>query len=217
MAIPTFPHPSLYVGDFNCQHVSCGYNKTSPCGGESLDAWATSSNLSLLYHPKETASFFSHWWNVGTNPDLAFASFCQQRHVQGKLPWSQHRPSLIMPLKLKVPAQNNLVKHWNFRKADWKRFCLLTDESIERLPHHRPHQLLRGHTRTFMRGRAYFLRPNNVSHVAARRTMCHVGTKSARPSVAPLPEPQWRLALTEPLRPYYLGSGKMSRSDGWKQ
>ena len=24
--IPTFPHPSLYVGDFNCQHVSWGYN-----------------------------------------------------------------------------------------------------------------------------------------------------------------------------------------------
>jgi len=36
-AIPTFPHPSLYVGDFNCQHVNWGYNKTSP-DGESLDS-----------------------------------------------------------------------------------------------------------------------------------------------------------------------------------
>ena len=26
------------------------------------------------------------------------------------------------------------MKRWNFRKADWKRFCLLTGESIERLP-----------------------------------------------------------------------------------
>jgi len=26
------------------------------------------------------------------------------------------------------------VKRWKFRKADWKRFCLLTDESVERLP-----------------------------------------------------------------------------------
>jgi len=26
------------------------------------------------------------------------------------------------------------MKRWNFRKADWKRFCLLTDESVERLP-----------------------------------------------------------------------------------
>ena len=35
--IPTFPHPSLYVGDFNCQHVNWGYNTTSP-DGESLDS-----------------------------------------------------------------------------------------------------------------------------------------------------------------------------------
>jgi len=26
------------------------------------------------------------------------------------------------------------VKRWNFRKAEWKRFCLLTGESVERLP-----------------------------------------------------------------------------------
>jgi len=46
-AIPTFPHPSLHVGDFNCQHVNCGYNTTSP-DGESLDSWETSNNLGLL-------------------------------------------------------------------------------------------------------------------------------------------------------------------------
>jgi len=74
--ILTFPHPSLYVGDFNCQHVNWGYNTTFP-GGEGLDSWATSNNLGLLYNPKETASFFSRRWNVGTNPDLAFASLGQ--------------------------------------------------------------------------------------------------------------------------------------------
>ena len=47
---------------------------------------------------------------------------------------SQHRPSLIMPPKLKVPAHSDPVKCWNFRNADWKRFCLFTDESVERLP-----------------------------------------------------------------------------------
>ena len=31
-SIPTFPHPILYVGAFNCQHVKWGYNKTSPDG-----------------------------------------------------------------------------------------------------------------------------------------------------------------------------------------
>jgi len=66
------PHHSLYVGDFNCQHVNWGYNKTSPdC--ESLKSWALDNNFGLLHHPKEAASFSSHQWNVGTNPDLAFA------------------------------------------------------------------------------------------------------------------------------------------------
>jgi len=36
--------------------------------------------------------------------------------------------------KLKVPSHSDPVKCWNFRKADWKRFCLLTGESVEGLP-----------------------------------------------------------------------------------
>ena len=107
--------------------------------GESLDSWATSNNLGLLYNPKETTSFFSLPWNVGTSPDLVFTSFGQDsplpdRRVLGKFPRSQHLPSLITPPKLKVPAHSDPVKRWNFRKADWKHFCLLTDESVERLP-----------------------------------------------------------------------------------
>jgi len=98
-----------------------------------------SNNLGLLYGPKKTAGFSSHQWNLVTNPDLAFASFGQDsrlpdRRVLGKFPQAQHRPSLITPPKLKVPAHSDPVKGWNFCKADWKLFCLLTDESIERLP-----------------------------------------------------------------------------------
>jgi len=78
--------------------------------------------------------------------------------------------------------------------------------------HLRTHQTLRGHTRIF--ARAYYLRPNNASHVAVGSTMCHAETKSARPFIAPSPEPQWGLTLIEPLRPYYLGSGRRSRSNG---
>jgi len=111
---------------------------TSP-DGESLESWATSNNFGLLYNPKETASFVSHRWNVGTNPDLAFASFGQDsrlpdRRVLGKFPRSKHLPSLITPPTLKVPAHSDLVKRRNFHKADRKRFCLLTGESVERLP-----------------------------------------------------------------------------------
>jgi len=54
----------------------------------------------------------------------------------GKVPAvtdSQHQPSLITPPRLKVPTHSDSVKRWNFRKADWKGFCLLTGESVERL------------------------------------------------------------------------------------
>jgi len=39
-----------------------------------------------------------------------------------------------MPPRFKVPAHSDPLKRWNFRKADWKRFCLLTGKSVERLP-----------------------------------------------------------------------------------
>ena len=100
---------------------------------------AVPPDLGLLQNPKETASFFSRRWNVGTNPDLAFANFGQDsrlpdRSVLGKFPRWQHRPSLITPPRLKVPAHSDSVKRSNFRKADWKRFYFLTGESVERLP-----------------------------------------------------------------------------------
>ena len=80
--------------------------------------------------------------------------------------------------------------------------------------HLQTHQILRGYTRIFTR--AYFLRLNNVSPMAVGRTTCHAGTKSARPSIARLSEPQWGLPLTEPPRPYYLDYNRRSRSDGRK-
>ena len=46
--------------------------------------------------------------------------------------------------------------------------------------------------------------------------MCHAGTKSARPSIAPLSETQWGMPLTEPPRPYSLDYNRRCRSDGRK-
>jgi len=72
------------------------------------------------------------------------------RHVLRKLSGSQHQPSLIMPPRFKVSACSDLVQRWNFCKADWMRFCLLTDESIERLPP--PDTLnIESHTKIFTR------------------------------------------------------------------
>jgi len=80
----------------------------------------------------------------------------------------------------------------------------------------RTQQILRERTKIF--ARAYHLRPNNagLSHMAVERTMSHAGTKSARPFIAPSSEPRWGLTLIEPLRPYYLGLIRRSRSDGRK-
>jgi len=66
MAILTFPHPSLYAGDFKCQHVNWRLSRTSP-DDEILDFWATANNLWLLYDAKGAASFSSpHQRNVGS-------------------------------------------------------------------------------------------------------------------------------------------------------
>ena len=88
---------------------------------------------------KGTAWFFCFRWNVSTKPALAFSSFGHEsrlpdRRVLGKFPRSQHRPSLITPPRFNVPVYSDPVKRWNFHKADWKHFCPLTGESVERLP-----------------------------------------------------------------------------------
>jgi len=75
-AILIFPYPSLYAGEFNCQHVNWDYSTTFP-HGEGLDSWAAANNLGLLHKPKGVASFFSHRWNVGTNQHNCTAWECK--------------------------------------------------------------------------------------------------------------------------------------------
>ena len=118
------------------------------------------------------------------------------------------------PPKLKVPAHSDSVKRWNFRKTAWKRFCLLKDESVERSPPPDTSNIERSY-QDFCESRLSATK--QCKYLAAGKSMCHAGTKSVRPSVAPLPEPQLGLTLMEPLRPYYPGSGRRSRSDGRKQ
>jgi len=58
--IPTFPHPSLYAGDFNCQHVNWGYNIPGRCEpgllGNIQQPWAVvqpKGNSQFLLSPLE--------------------------------------------------------------------------------------------------------------------------------------------------------------------
>ena len=78
--------------------------------------------LALLYNAKDAASFYSGRWNIGTNPDLAFASVgpnsrLPNRRVLEKFPRSQHRPSLITPPRFAMAVPSMPVKRWNFLKA----------------------------------------------------------------------------------------------------
>ena len=123
-AIPLFPSPSLYAGDFNCRHVDWGCN-TPNSDGNCLAEWAANNNLAVLYDPKGPSSFNSGRWGMGTNPDLAFTSvepnsWAPDRRVLEKFPRSQHQPSLILVPLLLVPIPSAPVKRWNFLKANWK-------------------------------------------------------------------------------------------------
>ena len=176
MAITIFPHPNLYAGDLNCQHVNRVYSPTSP-GCESLASWAAANNLLLLCTPKEIASFISHRWKVGTNSDLAFTSVIDDnqlldRHVLGKVLLSQHQPSFKMTPRLEMSTYCNPVTRWNFHKAVWNYFYLPIRDSVETLEvcHLHTQQTLRRHIRHY--ARACSLRLNNGSNMAIIWTMC---------------------------------------------
>ena len=136
--LPVLSHPCIYAGDFNCQHVDWGYS-SSTVDGDCLASWASANNYTLLYSPKDAASFHSGRWKTGTNPDLAFASVelnsrLPDRHILEKFPRSQHRPSLIIPPRLAQPKLSKPVKRWNFRKANWSQYSNLTNTLAKTLP-----------------------------------------------------------------------------------
>ena len=119
--LPVFPHPCLYAGDFNCQHVDLGYEADS-ADEECLVGWASTNNLGLLHNPRDAASFHSGSRNTSTNPNLAFVSIdsdncLPDKHVLEKFPRSQHRFSLITPSRFARPVPGKLVKRWNVCKA----------------------------------------------------------------------------------------------------
>ena len=68
---PVFPHPCLYAGDFNCQHVNWVYDPNS-ADRECLVGWANINNLAILHNSKDAANFHSGRWNSSNNPNFAF-------------------------------------------------------------------------------------------------------------------------------------------------
>ena len=77
-------------------------------------------------------------WKSDTNQDLALARIetsCQHpnRRVLGKFLPSQHRLFLITASH-RITTTSKLVKRWNFRKANWKRYGTITNNLAKKLP-----------------------------------------------------------------------------------
>ena len=127
--------------------------------------WASINCLVLLYNAKDAASFYSGHWNTGINPDLAFASVCQNsrlldRRVLDKFLRSQHRPSLITPPRFAMTVPSMSVKRWNFRKAKWSHYIALTNKFAKTL-----------------------LPPNLLDVDAAYQDFCNIIKKTAKKTI----------------------------------
>ena len=51
-----------------------------------------------------------------------------------KFPKLQHQPSLIIMLQLIQPTPSKPVLRWNFHKANWEQYYLITEEAVKDLP-----------------------------------------------------------------------------------
>ena len=127
-----FLHPCFYAGDFNCRHADWGSDDNSP-DGECLAGWTSINCLALLYNAKNATNFYYGRLNTGTDPDLAFASVgpnsrLSDRRVLEKFPRSQHGPSLITLPRFALSMPSMPVKRWNFRKAKWIQYIVLTNK-----------------------------------------------------------------------------------------
>jgi len=98
------------------------------------------------------------------------------------------------------------MKHWNFRKADWSRFCLLTGESVKRLSP--PDKTNIENTCQELCESLLLAAKQSVTRIT-----WHVGTNSAKPFIAPSCNVQWILTLMEPICPYFLSMARRGQSD----
>ena len=126
----------IIVGDFNSRSERWGYPDTDKRGDE-LEDWEIDSNLHLLNKADDTPSFYSRRWLTTSTPDLAFCTgdilHKIDRHVLDQLAGSDHRPiKLVMNMEY-VPQEQKPLPRWNYKRADWDRFAILTDKYCENI------------------------------------------------------------------------------------
>ena len=121
----------LIVGDFNSHSHSWGYKEIDP-RGEEVEEWQIEQQLHLLNSPDDPPTFFSRRWLTSTTPDLAFATNNLQtsadREVLTQLAGSDHKPIKLTFNLNHHPEDCKPLPRWNYKKAKWEEFSLLTDE-----------------------------------------------------------------------------------------
>ena len=97
------------------------------------------NQLSLIYDPKLPHLLYSAHWKCGYNADLVIvtsniAGLCK-KIVLNPIPSCQHHPIGIQVNAAVVPNTVPFKRHFNYKKADWKKF---TNELEEKIKHIRP-------------------------------------------------------------------------------
>jgi hypothetical protein len=126
-----FPHPAIYVGNFNSHNQLWGY-KHNYADGNWLLEWMTLNKLHLIYH-----LFKSARWGNDYTPDLTIVTrapvddntLCN-RYIIKSFPRSQHRP-VLLHYGICVPLTESIEKpRWNFSSVDWESFAADIDHVV---------------------------------------------------------------------------------------
>jgi hypothetical protein len=131
-----YPHPAVYLGDFNSHHNLWGYAENDE-NGRSLVTWMEMNHFHLVFDAKDTKSFHSARWRRDYNPDLCIVSQDSEykplgttRSVLHSFPRSQHRP-VILDVGIQIPLSMTIQKpRWNFQKANWNEFSQQVDRNL---------------------------------------------------------------------------------------
>ncbi|KAI5720173.1 hypothetical protein M8J77_002972 [Diaphorina citri] len=135
-----YPHPSIYLGDFNSHHVIWKYQQNDD-NGEDVVRWSEAHNHHLIFDAKDHGTFRSAAWRQEYNPDLSFVSSNENnqplptsRSVIPIFPRSQHRP-ILLDIGISVPLITSFPSpRWNFKKANWKEFAVSLDKTLGWIP-----------------------------------------------------------------------------------
>ena len=132
----------IVVGDFNSHSEAWGYPE-SDRRGEEIEEWQVDTKLLLINDPEDPPTFYSRRWLTTTTPDLALATENiarkTTREVLNQLGGSDHKPVLLsIDLNYK-PSEPKSLPRWNYKKANWNKFSVLTDEAALKINNKQDH------------------------------------------------------------------------------